>query len=189
MPVRSVLRASVAVALSVAIAAPAAAEVRVSNVSVYLNDLDVTVQIGLLGAIPSTFHESLQSGVPSHVRFIVQLWQYRRVWPDRQLQTRTIERQIVYSVLTKEYKVVFLAGETREPYVTRELRDAEHVLSEVRALKLMPTTKLDPAELFYVRVRAEVALRVANTFLTRLSGEAEDTPWVQSSLLTIGRTQ
>ena len=177
------------VALIVAIAAPVVAELRVSGISVFLNDADVTVHVALLGAIPPSFSESLRSGIPSHLRFVVELWQYRRAWPDRHLQTKTIERQIQYNVLTKEFKVASLAGETREPYITRELRDAEHVLSEVRGLKLMAVSQLESSQLFYVRVRAEAALRVANTFLTRLSGEAEETPWVQSSLLTVNRTQ
>ena len=49
----------------------------------------------------------------------------------------------------------------------------------------------DPhGELFYVRVHAEAALNGrANTLLTRLSGEADETPWVTSSLLTVSRTQ
>ncbi len=186
---RSVLSLFLVVVLIVAIAAPATAELRVSNLSVYLNDMDVTVQVTLLGTIPDSFTESIKSGVPSHVRFTVELWQYRRMWPDRRLQRWTIERQIVYDVLTKEFKVASLAGETREPYTSRELRDAQRVLSELRGLKLMPASQLAPSELFYVRVRAEAALSGTNTFVTRLSGEAEETSWAHSSLLTVTRTQ
>lgn len=177
------------VLLVVAMAAPAAAELRISNLAVYLNDNDVTVQIALLGAIPGSFLESLRSGIASHVRFTVELWQSRRMWPDRLLQARTIERQIVYNVLTKEFKVVSLAGETREPYISRELRDAQRVLSDLRSLKLLPASELRPSQLFYVRARAETTLGGTNTFLTRLSGEAEETPWTESALMTVSRTQ
>ena len=175
--------------LIVAIAVPASAELRISSLSVYLNDQDVTVQTTVLGAIPASFTESIRSGIPSHVRFTVELWQHRPMWLDRLLQRRMVERQLLYSVLTKEFKVASLAGETREPYVSRELRDAQRVLSELRGLKLMPAAQLDPSELFYVRVRAEAALSGQNTFLTRLSGAAEETPWMDSSLLTISRVQ
>ena len=181
--------ASLTLALVLATVAPAAAELRVSNLWVYLNDFDVTVQAVLLGAIPASFHEGLQSGIPSHVRFTVELWQYRRLWLDRRLQTRTIERQIAYNVLTKEFKVAALTGEVLEPYVSRDLRDAQRVLSELRGLKLMPASQVGSNDLFYVRVRAEAALRGTNTFLTRLAGEAEETDWVLSSLLTVSRTQ
>ncbi|PYM06751.1 MAG: hypothetical protein DMD82_07620 [Candidatus Rokuibacteriota bacterium] len=166
--------------LIVAIAVPASAELRISSLSVYLNDQDVTVQTTVLGAIPASFTESIRSGIPSHVRFTVELWQHRPMWLDRLLQRRMVERQLLYASL---------AGETREPYVSRELRDAQRVLSELRGLKLMPAAQLDQSELFYVRVRAEAALSGQNTFLTRLSGAAEETPWMDSSLLTISRVQ
>ncbi len=186
---RPVLSVSLAVVLIVASSAPAAAELRISTLSVYLNDMDVTIHVAVLGAIPPSFTESIQSGIPSHVRFTVELWQYRRVWPDRLLKAETIERQLVYNVLTKEFKVTSVSGETREPYTSRELRDAQRVLSDLRGLKLLAASQLEPSELFYVRVRAETALSGNNTFLTRLSGEAEETPWTLSSLMTASRTQ
>src|SRR5258706_15027884 len=105
------------------LAAPAAAhaELRISNLAVFLNDFDVTIQVVLLGAIPESLYESLQSGIATHVRFQVELWQYNRMLPDRRLTSRTIERHVTYSVLTKEYKVVSLKGEpAQEPYVTKE---------------------------------------------------------------------
>lgn len=184
------LSLSLTVLLVAATTGPGSAELTISNLSVYLNDSEVTVQVALLGAIPPGFTESIKSGIPTTVRFIVELWQYRRMWPDRLLKSHTIERQLLYNVLTKEFKVASLSGETREPYTSRELRDAQRVVSELRGLKLLPATELQPTELFYVRVHAEAALNGrANTLLTRLSGEADETPWVTSSLLTVSRTQ
>ncbi len=185
-----VLSLSLTVLLVAGTIGPGSAELTISNLSVYLNDSDVTVQVAVLGAIPPGFIESVKSGIPTTVRFTVELWQYRRLWPDRLLKARTIERQLLYNVLTKEFKVASLSGETREPYTSRELRDAQRVLSELRGLKLLPATELQPTALFYVRVHAEAALNGrANTLLTRLSGEADETPWVTSSLLTVSRTQ
>lgn len=170
-------------------AAPAQAQIRISNLSVFLNDLDVTVHVVLLGAIPPSLHESLHSGVPTHLRFTVELWQYSRLWIERRLQARTVERQITYNVLTKEYKVASLGGEQREPYLTKHLREAQRLASELRVPKLAPVASLDPNELFYVRVRADVSLNGVNSWVARLAGDAAETPWVQSSLLTPLRSQ
>ena len=93
-----------------------------------------------------------------------------------------------YNVVSKEYKVAAVNGETLGPYVTRDLRDAQRVLSEVRALKLTPATSLEATDIFYVRVYAETALRGENTFLTRMSGGAEQT-LRQSDHRTIMRVQ
>jgi len=168
---------------------PAGAEVRISNLSVFLNDYDVTVTVVLFGAIPDPLYESIQTGIAAHVRYYVELWQYTRLGVDRRLQARTVERQLTYNVLTKEYKVVPLKGETREPFITKDLREAQRVISELRVGQLAPVASLGKQELYYVRVRSDVSLGGVNSWFARMTGEAEETPWVQSSLLTPVRSQ
>ncbi len=167
---------------------PAGAEVRISSLSVYLNDFDVTVNMVLFGAIPESLHESLHTGIAVHVRYAVELWQ-SRFWGDRRLQIRTVERQLTYNVLTKEYKVLSLQGEQREPYLTKDLREAQRVISELRVGQVTPAATLDPKALYYVRVRSDVSLGGVNSWFARLTGDAEETPWVQSNLLTVTRSQ
>jgi hypothetical protein len=152
---------------------PAAAELRISDLDVYLNDHEVTVHTVALGALGPTFQEGLESGLPAHVRFTVELWQYNRLWRDRLLLTHVLERHVTYNVVTREYKVMFAKGEARSPYTTRELRDAQRVISEVRAVKLTPASALDPSGVIYIRVQAEAALSGENSFLSRLAGTAE----------------
>ena len=170
--------------------APARAELRISNLSVFLNDFDVTVQVVLLGAIPAGLYESLQTGIATHVRFQVELWQYHRMLPDRRVVSRrTIERQVTYSALTKEYKVVSLKGEQQEPYLTKDLREAQRVVSELRVGGLAAASSLNPKDLYYVRVRSDVSLGGVNSWFARFTGEAEETDWVRSDLLTVTRRQ
>lgn len=169
-------------------ATPARGDLRVNDLDIYLNDHDVTVHVVLLGTIPATFQEGLQSGIPAHVRYTVELWQYNRLWRDALIKSVIIERQLAYNVVTKEYKVISLKGETRPPHGTRDLRDAQRVLSEIQGLKLGPASGLDPAEIFYVRVHAESALNGENTFVSRMSGTAEQT-MRQSDFRTIQRVQ
>jgi len=133
------------------------------------------VNVALLGAIPVAFHEGIQSGIPAHIRYTVELWQYQRYWRDNLLLSRVVERQLGYNVVTKEYKVSAVRGETREPHLTRDMRDALRVLSELRGLKLTPAGAMDPAEVIYVRVHAETALNGENSFVSRMAGTAEQT--------------
>jgi hypothetical protein len=171
--------------IAVVAVAAVAAQPRIGDFSVRLGDHDLTVDAVVFEAIPLSFGEGMKSGLPAHLRLRVELWQHNRMWPDRLLETRSIDRQIVYNVVTQEFQVASLAGETRDTYTSRRLVDAQRVLSELRGVKLLPASPLDPAELFYVRIRAEVALGGASSLLTRLSGDAEETGWVRSSLLTV----
>jgi hypothetical protein len=169
-------------------ATPVDADLRISDLDVFLNDHELTVNVALLGTIGTGFNEGLQSGIPAHVRYTVELWQYNRYWRDSLLLLRVVERQLAYNVVTKEYKVTTLRGETRLPHVTRDLRDAQRVLSEVRGLKLTPAGTMDPVEIIYVRVHAESALNGENSFVTRMAGTAEQT-MRQSEYRTLQRVQ
>src|SRR5262249_11267553 len=107
-------------------------------------------------------------------------------WRDRLVHSVLIERQLAYNTVTKEYRITALKGETQPPYGTRDLRDAQRLFSEVRALKLGPAASLSPTEVFYIRVLAEAALNGENTFVTGRAGTAEK-PGRQSEYRTIQR--
>ena len=166
----------------------AAAELRINDLDVYLNDHEVTVQVVALGALGPALQEGLGSGLPAHVRFTVELWQYNRLWRDRLLLTHILERQVTYNVVTKEYRITFDKGEARAAYSTRELQDAQRVISEVRKIKLTPASALDPAGVIYVRVQAETALSGENNVLSRMAGTAEQAIR-QSDYRSLMRTQ
>src|SRR5713101_2482845 len=170
---RSIRKVALAASLLAAVllgAPDAEAEVRISNLAVFLNDYDVTVTVVLFGAVPSALHESIHTGIAAHVRYYVELWQHTRMGVDRRLQARMVERQLTYNVLTKEYKVAPIKG-------------------DLRVGQLAPVAALDKQELYYVRVRSDVSLGGVNSWFARMTGEAEETPWVQSSLLTPVRSQ
>jgi|SoiMetStandDraft_2_1073263.scaffolds.fasta_scaffold237728_2 hypothetical protein len=182
------LRAAVLATLVVAIAAPAGADLRITDLDVFLNDHELTVNVAVLGALAPGFQEGMQSGIPAHLRYTVELWQYNRFWRDSLLLTKVVERALTYNVVTKEYKVSVVKGDARAPHVTRDLRDAQRVLSEVRGLKLTPASSLDPAEVIYVRVHVEAALNGDNSFVTRMAGTAEEARQ-QTDYRTILRVQ
>jgi Domain of unknown function (DUF4390) len=182
------LRAAALAALILLGAAPAVADLRISDLDVYLNDHALTINVAVLGAIGPAFQEGVQSGIPTHLRYTVELWQYNPYWRDSRLLTKTVERQLVYNPVTKEYKVTTLKGEPRPPYVTRDLRDAQRVLSEVRGLTLTPAGTVDPAQVIYVRVLAESALSGDTSIVARMAGTAEQTTR-QSDYRTLTRVQ
>ena len=180
--------ATALMALVLVAATPAGADLRISDLDVFLNDHELTVNVSVLGAVPETFQEGLQSGIPTHIRYTVELWQYNRYWRDVRLLARMVERQLTYNVVTKEYKVTSLHGETRAPHVTRDQRDAQRVLSDLRSLKLTPAGAMNATDVIYVRVHAEAALNGENSFVTRMAGTAEET-MRQSEYRTIRRVQ
>src|SRR5262245_33366579 len=154
---------------------PAQAELRISDLDVYLNDHEVTVHVVLLGVVPEEFREPLHSGIPTHLRVVIELFRYNRLRPDRRVDRAILERTLTYNVVTKEYKVTLGANERRAPTTTRDLRDAERILSEARSVKLTPAISLDPNEIYYVRINAETAVNGDSSWVARMSGLSERT--------------
>jgi Domain of unknown function (DUF4390) len=161
--------------LALASNSPVRAELRISDLDVYLNDHEVTVHIVLLGAIPTEFLEGLHSGISAHLRVVIELFRYNRLRPDRRVNRAILERTLTYNVVTKEYKVTLGPNEHRPPTTTRELRHAERILSEARGVKLTPADTLDASEIYYVRVNAETALNGDTSWVARMSGLSERT--------------
>src|SRR5205085_10594624 len=162
--------AATALLLLVAGAAPARADLRISDLDIYLNDHEVTVRVVLLDAIPPGFHEGFQSGIPTHVKFKIELWQYNRLWRDRLVRRVTIERQLAYNAVTKEYKVSSLRGETLPAYGTRDLRGAQRAFSGVRALEPGAAGPLHPAGTFHIPGLAAGPRDGGNPFCPRTDG-------------------
>jgi hypothetical protein len=158
--------------LNLASRLPAQAELRVNELAVLLNTRDVTVHAVLLGAVPSEFLEGLHSGLPAHLRIVIDLFRYNRFRPDSRINRAVLERTLTYNVVTKEYKVSLGPSEARPPVTTREFREAERTLSEIQGVKLTPAN-LDLAETYYVRVNAETALNGDDSWMARMAGKAE----------------
>lgn len=168
-----------------------AGPLRISNLVVTNADRTLVVSLVLLGSLPDGVVEGLGTGIPATVRFQVELWQYNAWWVDRRIAAKILERQVVYDVLTKEYRVSAVQGEEREPYVTRDIWEAGRVLSEVRAFRLVPITSLQSRDLYYVRVRADIRSGAPDSSLAKIMpfwSSRVETAWEQSPLLTLSRT-
>src|SRR5262245_3330695 len=116
---------TVAVALGLLLVAgwatAAVVPLRISNLLVTNSDSTLLVTLVLLGAMPDGIVEGLGTGIPAIVRFQLELWQYNSWWVDRRVVAKLVERQVLYDVLTKEFRVSAVQGEEREPYVTRDV--------------------------------------------------------------------
>jgi hypothetical protein len=187
-----ILAVGLGLLLASGMAAGAGGPFRISNLVVTNSDSTLLVSLVLLGAMPDGIVEGLGTGLPATVRFQIELWQYNSWWVDRRVVAKLVERQVVYDVLTKEFRVSPVQGEEREPYVTRDVWEAERVLSEIRAFKMTPVSHLNVDELYYVRVRAEVRSGAPDSSVSRImpfvSSRAE-TQWEQTPLLTLRRAR
>lgn len=183
---------AVGLGLWLAPASWAAEPLRLSNLTVTSADNTLLVGVVMLGSLPDGIVEGLSTGIPVTIRYQVELWQHNAWWVDRRIVAKLVERQVLYDVLTKEYRVSAVQGESREPYVTRQLGEAERVVSEVRGFRLTPIASLSLDELYYVRVRADVRSGAPDASFSKilpLMSSRVETSWEQSPLLSLQRAR
>jgi Domain of unknown function (DUF4390) len=169
-----------------------AGPLRISNLVVTNSERTLLVTMVLLGSLPEGIVEGLGTGIPATVRYQVELWQYNSWWFNRRIAAKILERQVVYDVLTKEYRVSAVQGEERDPYVTRDIWEAERVMSEVRILPLVPIGSLRAQDLYYVRARADLRSGAPDSSFSKIVpfwSFRVETEWEQSPLLAIGRAR
>ena len=169
-----------------------AAGLRIADLVVANSEEDLMVHAVLLGPMPPAMLEGLASGIPATVRFTVELWQYSRLWFNRFLATKIIERTVSYDVLTKEYRISSVKGEERPPHITKTLAEAQRALTTLRNIRLVPIATLTPDELYYVRVRGEAQSAQDSAiarFLPFVPSGRDETAWETSPLLTVKRGQ
>ena len=169
-----------------------AGPLRISNLVVTNSERTLLVNMVLLGSLPDGIVEGLGTGISATVRYQVELWQYNAWWFNRRIAAKILERQVIYDVLTKEYRVSPVQGEEREPYVTRDIWEAERVMSEVRILPLVPIGSLRAQDLYYVRARADLRSGAPDASFSKIVpfwSFRVETDWEQSPLLTIGRVR
>lgn len=170
-----------------------AADARMANLLVTNNDGNLEIQAVLIGAMPSSLIEELNTGMAATFRFYVELWEYRRFWADKRLATKVVERSVKYDVLTKEFRVIPTKGEEKEAFVSKDFWEVQRVASELRAVKMAPFSTLKGSDLYYVRIRGEVRPAHSDSALTKvipfLSSRGTETPWESSPLLTISRNR
>src|SRR5437899_12927581 len=74
-------------------AAPARADLRISDLDIYLNDHEVTVRVVLLDAFPPTFHVGMPSGIPTNVLFTSVFRLFTRFCRDSPVCIQTLTHQ------------------------------------------------------------------------------------------------
>lgn len=188
--VRWIVTALLFGAASGAVLSAHAAGLRIADLTVTNSEESLGIDAVLIGPMPSQMLEALETGIPATVRFTVELWQYNRLWVDRLVATKVIERSVSYDVLTKEYRVQTVKGEERPPHITKTLNEAQRALSALRDPKFVSLATLRPDDLYYVRVRGEVQSAQDSSiarFLPFVSSGRDESSWERSPLLTIRR--
>ncbi len=127
--------------------------------------------------------EALRHGIPVRFRFQVELFELRRLRPDRKLLIQEVTRIIYFDHLKNVY-LIHYPGTTHPIDQTQELKEAIKMATEINDLPLIPVQQLRSGKRYRLRVRGFLEKMATPSFPSRLVGvlffrkESQVTDWV-----------
>lgn len=173
--------ASVVVAATLAMALLAASpevdeRAQIEALEVKLDGTRVLLSFKLANAFDEDFRRSIDSGLPTQLRYDLHLQRDRKRWFDKDLRTSTLQVAAMYNAVTREYLINYKHdGTLIESRVVREPAELPAAMTEIEALPAFSVAGLTPERRLLVRVRAELGTRMTLGFIptTVTTGWAE----------------
>jgi len=165
-------------ALAAPAATPAAAEPRISGLSIAVDGAQVLASFNLEDGFSPSVLERIESGLPTGFVYSLEHERDRKRWWDAGLASARIEVVAMFNAVTREYLVnTKIEGRLVDSRTLRDAGDLERAMTRFVALPVF-SLPLDAAhERFLVRARVELGTGHVLGFIPVL----RTTGWVESN--------
>lgn len=109
----------------------------------------------LENSFTSEMIEILQSGIPLHFTFYIELNKITEKLPDEQITALTLQHTMTFDTLKESYKVT-IEEEKNKNYSFRYLLEAQRMINEINGAKVIELSQLIPENIYKLKVRAEL---------------------------------
>lgn len=161
-----------------------AAESSLNPLTVIKQNDQLAISAHLDSKFFSQVEETITSGIPATFSYEIEVWRQTKLWADKSVLSRGLERVIMFNSLTNEYFVTQRDKTASWDRTSKDIEEAKGWISQVEALPLLELSTLDPTGTYYVRVRATVKTEQSPSVLKYmflfLRPSAQTTPWEKS---------
>lgn len=151
------------------------------------DQLAVTTRLD--GEFFSVVEEAITSGIPTTFSYEIEIWQRYRLWSDKTIASKAIERVVKFNSLTNEYQVVQRGDTTSWDKTSKNFEEVRKWLMRIEAIPLIKLSGLDPAMTYYVRARATIKTEQSKSTLKYmlffLPRSTTKTGWEQSEPFSV----
>lgn len=130
-------------------------DARLANIIVTNTRDDLLLYLTVKDAFPPKIEETVHSGVPATFSFLINLYEVRNFWLDRQITEIKIENTIKYDNLKKTYGVT-RPWESEKPHMVTSLAEAKKLMTDVDSLTIAALDQLEKGKQYQIRVKAEL---------------------------------
>jgi len=97
----------------------------------------------------------LQSGIPLHFTFYIELNKITQKLPDEQIAALTLQHTMTFDTLKESYRVT-IEEKKNKNHSFRYLPEAQKVINEINGAKVIELSQLIPDNLYKLKIRAEL---------------------------------
>ncbi len=109
----------------------------------------------LKNSFTSEMIEILESGIPLHFTFYIELHKTAENVPDEQVTALTLQHSMVFDTLKENYKVT-LEEENNKTHTFKSLFEAQKIINEINGIEIIQLSQLIPDNLYKIKIRAEL---------------------------------
>ena len=129
-------------------------EARISGVLITQNIEHIQLYAKVTNAFTRDMESAILAGVPTTFTFLLDLYQERRLWPDRKVAGIEIKHTIKYDNIKKTF-YVWTAG-NQEPEGFQDFETAKRVMTELNGVVVASVKKLWKNTPTYLMIKAKL---------------------------------
>lgn len=132
-----------------------AREARLDDIIVTNTKDHLLVYFNVEDCFTEDMNRAIMNGIPTKFTFIVKLYEVRNAWFDRKAADIRLTHKVEYNTLKNEFQV-FLPEYNNKKITTKDAEEANKLMSEVVALKIVRLDKLKRGSHYQLRLKAEL---------------------------------
>ena len=109
----------------------------------------------LKNSFTSEMIEILDSGIPLHFTFYIELHKIAEKVPDEQVTELILKHTMIFDTLKENYKVT-LEEDKNKTHSFRSLLEAQKIINEINGIEVIELSQLIPDNLYKIKIRAEL---------------------------------
>lgn len=109
----------------------------------------------LVNSFTSEMLETLNSGIPLHFSFFVELHKIEEGWPEEQITSLNFQHIMTFDTLKEMYRVTTEENNNKEQSF-KSLFDAQKIINEINGAKVVNLNELVPDTHYKLQIKAEL---------------------------------
>jgi len=109
----------------------------------------------LVNSFTSEMIEILNSGIPLHFSFFIELHKIEKDWPEEQIASLNFQHIMTFDTLKEMYRVTTEEDNNKEQSF-KSLFEAQKIINEINGIKVVELKQLLPETHYKLKVKAEL---------------------------------